>query len=158
MDSVFNVPPQLRVEATRSFQVMAVSLPFITVAAGMRGLLEAHQDFRTVGFMNSFTSVFDVPGALAGAALHTWSGCGYIGNRARTDWSLRALWLALRAKNAKFAPAEVSGPQFSGPCAQVWRMAYCFIIGPFLTYFDRFVIGTLLTVSAVTFLRWFPTT
>lgn len=152
VDSVFNVPSQLRVEATRSFQVMAVSLPFITVAAGMRGLLEAHQDFRAVGFMNSFTwsLMFLAPllvlpfthglvAAMLAIVLARIGACGLYG------------WLCVR-KMPSLKLRKPPGLSSAAPALKFggW-LTVSNIIGPFLTYFDRFVIGALLTVSAVTF-------
>jgi O-antigen/teichoic acid export membrane protein len=39
------VPPELRAEATAAFYLVALSVPFMVLTGGLRGLLEAHQEF-----------------------------------------------------------------------------------------------------------------
>lgn len=152
VDAVFNVPPQLRAEATRSFQIMALSLPFITVSAGMRGLLEAHQDFRTVGFMNSFTwSLMFLAPLLALPFSHSVIAAMVALVLARIGACILYGWLCFR----RMPTLRLTGLPGLASAAPALRfggwLTVSNIVGPFLTYFDRFVIGTLLTVSAVTF-------
>ncbi|MFT4037915.1 MAG: flippase [Thermomicrobiales bacterium] len=152
VDAVFKVPPELHLEAMRSFQIVAVTLPLITTSAGMRGILEAQQRFRAVGVMNSITwslmlvaplvtlpfgrSLVLAMAALLVSRLLTW--CVYLG---LCVIGMPALW-----------PPQMPRLRAAGPTLRFggW-LTVSNIIGPFLTYFDRFVIGALLSVGAVTY-------
>ena len=45
---LLNVPAELRVETTQAFYVLAASLPLVLMSSGLRGVLEAHQQFGAV--------------------------------------------------------------------------------------------------------------
>ena len=58
------VAPVLQVETLRSFQLLAASIPLVTVTSGLRGILEAHQRFRILNFIRIPTSIFSFAGPL----------------------------------------------------------------------------------------------
>src|SRR5688572_326185 len=43
--SVLNVSAELRPEASASFYLLALSLPLVVTSVGLRGIMEAHEDF-----------------------------------------------------------------------------------------------------------------
>lgn len=45
---LLNVPPELRQETTQAFYILSASLPIVFMSAGLRGVLEAHQHFGAV--------------------------------------------------------------------------------------------------------------
>lgn len=57
VDHVLKVPPVLRPESLSAFLVLAAALPFVLATVGLRGILEAHQDF-------GLATVLRLPGAL----------------------------------------------------------------------------------------------
>jgi O-antigen/teichoic acid export membrane protein len=61
---VLNVPEHLRREAILSFYILATSLPLVLMAAGMRGIMEAHQHFGMVNALRIPLSAFTFVGPL----------------------------------------------------------------------------------------------
>lgn len=152
VDSVFKIPADLHAESVRAFQIVALSLPFITVSAGLRGLLEAHQEFRTVGFMNSFTwSLMYLAPLLALPLSHSLITATLALLVARIAACSLYAWLCFKTLPG-LRSVRVPGLHAASPALRFggW-LTVSNVIGPFLTYFDRFVIGSLLAVSAVTF-------
>src|SRR6267142_974592 len=58
------VPMQLQPEALRSFYLLAISIPTVTVTSGLRGILEAQQRFRLLNLIRIPMSIFSVAGPL----------------------------------------------------------------------------------------------
>src|SRR5215472_17352890 len=59
-----NIPPELQAEALRSFYWLSLSIPLVTVTAGLRGVLEAQQRFRALTLIRMPMSVFSFVGPL----------------------------------------------------------------------------------------------
>jgi O-antigen/teichoic acid export membrane protein len=47
--TLLRVPPALRLETLQALRVIGVAIPLVTVTSGLRGVLEAKQEFRQVG-------------------------------------------------------------------------------------------------------------
>jgi O-antigen/teichoic acid export membrane protein len=146
------VAPVLQVETLRSFQLLAASIPLVTVTSGLRGILEAHQRFRILNFIRIPTSIFSFAGPLLvlpfshslvpvivvlmvgrilGALAHLLA-CFNVTPALRHNMGMR---------RSVVAPVM----KFGG-----W-MTVSNIIGPLMVYADRFLIGGLLSVSAVAY-------
>jgi O-antigen/teichoic acid export membrane protein len=146
------MPPALSSEAVTIFQLTGVSLPFTIGAIGLRGGLEGLQRFDVVGAIEaaSKSAVLIVPAF--GAAI---------------GWDLPAVGIALIVSQAAAFACYVYAcgrfvPGFSG----AWRfrreeagallrfgrwIAMTSVVGPLMMYLDRWVIGSMLGITAVAF-------
>jgi O-antigen/teichoic acid export membrane protein len=146
------VPPALQVETLRSFQLLAASIPLVTLTSGMRGILEAQQCFRILNFIRIPTSIFSFVGPLFvlpfSHSLVTVIIVLMIGRLLGALAHLLACFHAMPALSHNMSTRRsVVAPliKFGG-----W-MTVSNVIGPLMVYADRFLIGGLLSVSAVAY-------
>jgi O-antigen/teichoic acid export membrane protein len=149
---VLKVPEVLQPETLRAFYLLGLSIPLVIVTAGLRGLLEAHQRFKLVNFLRIPMGVFTfvgpllvlpfsnglvpvvgilVAGRFAGCMAHAWVCSGVVPElHRRISWQSSSVGPLLR---------------FGG-----W-MTVTNIIGPLMVTSDRFLIGALVSVTAVAY-------
>ena len=149
---VLSVPVALQGEAVEAFYILAVSIPVVIVTAGLVGLLEAHQRFDLIAIIRiplgilTFTAPlltvqYDPSIALATAALFLSRlfalGAYYlVASRVRTE-----LKHPQKPKRKLFSPLL----GFGG-----W-LTVTNIVGPLMTYLDRFLVGMILGLTAVAY-------
>lgn len=152
VDAVFKVPGSLREESIAAFRIMSCTLPFITMSAGLRGIFEAHQKFRTVGMMNSTTwSLMYLAPVLALPISHSLIAVMVALLLARVFTCAAYLWVSVRQiPGLRQMPLPVLGAATPAVKFGGW-LTVSNIAAPFLTTVDRFVIGSMLSVGAVTF-------
>jgi O-antigen/teichoic acid export membrane protein len=146
------VPLALQLETLRSFQLLAVSIPLVTVTSGLRGILEAQQRFRVLNFIRIPTSIFSFAGPLVVIPFsHSLIPVIVVLMLGRILGALAHLLAcfhampALRHNIAMHRSVVAPLIKFGG-----W-MTVSNVIGPFMVYADRFLIGGLLSVSAVAY-------
>jgi dTDP-4-dehydrorhamnose 3,5-epimerase len=146
------VPPALQLETLRSFQLLAASIPLVTVTSGLRGILEAQQRFRVLNFIRIPTSIFSFAGPLFvlpfSHSLVPIIVVLMIGRLLGALAHLLACFHALPALRHNMAMrCSVVAPliKFGG-----W-MTVSNVLGPLMVYADRFLIGALLSVGAVAY-------
>jgi O-antigen/teichoic acid export membrane protein len=149
---VLRIPPELQAESARAFQIFALAIPFAVHTAGLRGVLEATQSFGRVnalrlplalvtflGPMLSLPFSRTLPPAVAVLAV------GRV-----------AIWLMhVRACRDAFAPMRHVHP----PAARHLRalasvggwMTVSNVVSPLLYAADRFVVGAMLSMTAVAY-------
>jgi O-antigen/teichoic acid export membrane protein len=150
--SVLEIPPTLEPEALSSFYLLAASLPWVISTTGFLGVLEANQSF---GFVNALrvpmgllnylgplavipfsTSLPHVVMLLIAVRLVAWVGhllaCLRVLPALRRGIALE--WTRLRML------ARVGG----------W-MTVSNTVSPMMTHLDRFLVGALISMSAVTY-------
>jgi O-antigen/teichoic acid export membrane protein len=151
INSGLNVPPALRAESLDSFYLLALSLPLVVTAAGLRGLMEAHQHFGTVVALRAPLALFTfiaplavlpfssrlvpVVAVLVFGRLVTW-GAFLIVCLRRYEY-LRVVELRRRVVMPLL--------RFGG-----W-MTVSNIVSPLMAYLDRFFIGAILPLAAVAY-------
>jgi len=149
---VLKIPAELQAETVRGFHILALSVPIVTVTSGLRGVLEAQHRFRLLNVIRIPMSIFSfagpllalpfspslVPvisillaGRLLGLAAHVW-GCFRAMPTLRHTFVLRA----------SVVPSVL---RFSG-----W-LTVSNIVGPVMSYLDRFLIGSLLSVATLAY-------
>jgi O-antigen/teichoic acid export membrane protein len=149
---IIHIPPQNIAEAKMTFYILAVSLPFVIVTPSFRGVLEAAQRFDLVNAIKIPTNVliFILPlvGVLLGYGLN---GIMVLVNISRILALL--VWIVICFKvypvlrkrifleKGKLKPLL----SFGG-----WNTLSS-VIWPFLVSFDRFLIGAVRNVEAVSF-------
>jgi len=149
---VLNIPLPLQLETLQSLYVLAASIPVVIITTGLKGVLEAYQCFGLVNIvrvpMGIFMylgpllvlpvshSIFPVVTILAVARLITLLVHIYLCFKVVPE-----LRLQMRVKRESLKPLL----SFGG-----W-MTVTNIIGPVMVYLDRFLIGALVSITAVAY-------
>jgi O-antigen/teichoic acid export membrane protein len=146
------VPSALQLETLRSFQLLAVSIPLVTLTSGLRGILEAQQCFRVLNFIRIPTSIFSFVGPLCVlpfshslvmviVVLMIGRLLGALAHLVACFHTMPALRHNMAMRRSVVAPLIKFGS---------W-MTVSNVIGPLMVYADRFIIGGLVSVSAVAY-------
>lgn len=149
---VFHLPPELQADGRRSLYLIAASIPAVTLSAGLRGFLEAHQRFPAVSAVRIGMGLltFGAPLALLPysqrvttfvAALVLTRVLGLAVYFALSVSTMPALW-----HNRSLGVANAGGLLRLGG----W-MTVSNVVSPLMTYLDRFLIGAILSVGAVAY-------
>ncbi len=144
--------PGLEREAASAFRLMALGLPFVFSAGGLRGTLEAHQRFGLVNAiripgsaLNYAAPLFVLPFSHALPAVVAALICARV-----------AVWIAflvavLRVSGARYAPSDWSAAELRSLLRLGGWVSVSNVLGPLMTYLDRFFIGAATSLSAVTY-------
>lgn len=152
VESVLRIPPSLASDARVCLYLLAAAIPLVGLAKSFRGLVEAAQRFDLALAVHLPITSAAYLLAAAGAVL---------------GWSLPAVFgviiaARLAAIPGYYAAAKRALPGVSlRPAAHLDRLgeltsfagwaAVSTIVSPLLVYLDRFMIGALLSMTAVTF-------
>jgi O-antigen/teichoic acid export membrane protein len=146
------VPGGLQTETLHSFYILAASIPLVIVTAGLRGLLEAHQRFGLTNVLRVPIGAFTFLGpllvlplshslvpVLAVLFLGRFVGCaGFMWASLSAIPSLRR---GFRLESSFVRPLL----RFGG-----W-MTVTNLVSPLMVTLDRFLIGAMLSIAAVTY-------
>lgn len=149
---LLKIPQALQQETLHGFYLLAVSIPIVTVTAGFRGILEALQRFRLVNLIKIPTSVLSfVTPLLVFPFSHglvpviaVLIGGRFIGCLAHA-WACLAALPMLRTGGSFDRALVIPLLRFGS-----W-MTVNNLLGPLLSYIDRFLVGALLSVTAVAY-------
>lgn len=152
VDHVLRIPDNLKVETVHALYLLAISVPIVTSTSGFRGVLEALQRFDTVNKVRIPMAISVFLGPLLVIPFSrslVWIFAFLVAGRlfawvAYVLATLRAL-PGLRGDLTFQTSGLKAAFQFGG-----WITAGNLIV-PVLVYVDRFVIGALLSLSAVAF-------
>lgn len=149
---VFDLPRQLRGEAAEAFRFLSLSLPFVVTTSGLRGVLEARQQF---GLVNAVRLPLGILMFIAPLAVlpysHELPAVVLVLVLVRV-----AAWLAHLVLCLHSMPALLTGFSFSAAVVGAllrlgtW-ITVSNVVGPLMVYFDRFMIGAMLSVAAVAY-------
>jgi O-antigen/teichoic acid export membrane protein len=146
------VPGALQAETLHSFYILAGTIPLVIVTAGLRGLLEAHQCFALTNILRVPIGVFTFLGplfvlpfshslvpVLAILFLGRFAGCGCF------------LWASLRSVPSLRHGLKLNS-SFVRPLLRFgsW-MTVTNLVSPLMVTLDRFLIGGMLSIAAVTY-------
>ena len=143
-------------EAGRAARAMAWAMPFVVLTSGLRGALEAKGAFRPINLIRIATGALTFVVPLAVVRLG-WNDLGTIA------WALALLRAIGCALHAVCVARVLPGALRPGPLdLAVLRRLLGFggwltvsnLVGPLMSYLDRFVIGVVLSLSAV---AWYVT-
>jgi O-antigen/teichoic acid export membrane protein len=151
VERVLNTPPELQAEAVAAFRLLCLAAPLVVVNAALWGALAAYQRFRAANLVSIPVSTFYYLGpVLVLAVWQSLVGVILVLLAARLANTIAYLWLARRDLPG-LGPAL---PRLAlvGPLVRMggW-MSASGILTQALLYADRFLIGALLTLSAVAF-------
>ncbi len=147
-----NVPGALQRETVQSFRLLALSIPVVICTVGLRGLLEAHQRFGLINSLRIPMGVFTFAGPLLALPFSRslvpvvsilFAG-RLMGCAAHLVLCLRVA-PELRDRIAWHRPAAGPLLRFGG-----W-MTVTNVIGPLMVTLDRFLIGALVSLTAVAY-------
>ena len=146
------VPEALQSEVVSSFRLLGFSVPAVILTAGLRGLLEAHQLFKLVNALRIPVGVFTFVGPLLvmpfSRSLVPVVGILVAG---RLIGCLAHLLICFRVVPELRQRVAWHGPS-AGPLLRFggW-MTVTNIVGPVMVTLDRFIIGALVSVTAVAY-------
>ncbi|WP_439551389.1 flippase [Falsiroseomonas sp.] len=151
VSGLLNTPPALQAEATTAFRLLCAAAPLVVVNAALWGTLAAHQRFREANLVTIPVAIFYYLGPVL--VLMVWQSLvGVI-------LALLLCRLANTVCYAWLARKDLPGlrptwPRWSlvGPLVRMggW-MSASGILTQALLYADRFLVGALLTLTAVAF-------
>ena len=149
---VLKIPPELERETLSAFYLLAISIPIVIGSTGMRGVLEAYQRFDLVNAVRIPVGILTFLGPLAVLAfsknlvpivtvlvitrLISW--CVYALMCFQIEPALRH---SIQIRRSLVRPLI----SFGG-----W-MTVSNIVGPIMVYMDRFLIGAVVSISAVAY-------
>jgi O-antigen/teichoic acid export membrane protein len=150
--SVLKVPSALQAETLRCIPWLAASVPFVTVTSGLRGVLEAQQNFAIVNALRAGMGFFNYLGPLS-MLLFSHSLFPVVVTLAlgRIAACLFHFWAC-----NKYVPVFTYNIAWNGESFRdlagfgSWITISNFIT-PVMVYLDRFVIGALVSISAVAY-------
>ena len=151
VEHVLNIPPKLHEETKTTFYILAFSIPVILVSGSFRGVLEAAQRFDFVNTVKIPVSVLTFIIPLIGVYLKfSLSNIVFLLFMVRLIALVIFVIINLRLipQLKKFVASFAFFPRlfaFGG-----W-ITISNIVGPLLVYLDRFFIGSLLSMAAVTY-------
>lgn len=149
---VLKLPEGLQADAAAGLQALAWCLPFVTLTAALRGMLEARQRF---GWVNGLrvplgALTFLVPVAVTAYTPDLFALCLALA-------VLRGLggvahWLVCaKLYPALMRPGAPSRQGFAEMFGYGMWLTVSNVVGPLMVYLDRFVIGALVSVAAVAY-------
>lgn len=150
--NIFNVSKNLRQETTSIFYILALAIPIVTTMTGLRGLLEAHQKFAIINIMKVFLGMFTFLGPLL-VLIFTNSLFWIIVFLLFIRIIIWILYL-LQCLNVQKGIRNEIKVDFKSitPVLKfsIW-ITLGNIIAPIILYSDRFLIGALISVVAITY-------
>lgn len=150
--TVFEITKGLQIETLKTFYVLTISIPIVTTSAGMRGTLEAYQKFGIINIIRTFLGVFSflVPLLCLIFTKNLFYVVIFLVVIRIMVWMLYLIQCFNINKDIKrkiYFEAKLIKPIFrlSG-----WMSVSNFIV-PLIVYLDRFLIGALVSATAITY-------
>jgi O-antigen/teichoic acid export membrane protein len=149
---VIKVPAGLQPEAGRCVALLAVSIPFVISGAGLRGVLEAQQQFGAINVANVLMGSFTFIGPLLVLPVSR----GLVPAVAVLLAGRVAMWVVCLTLCLRSLPALREGIVLQGAAVRPllhlggW-MTVTNIVGPLMVSLDRVLIGVRISVGAVAY-------
>ena len=149
---VLNVPPALQGEGVTSFVIASVCIPVVIVTAAVMGILEAYQKFAVITLVRIPLGIMTYLGPLI-SLLFTRSLVGATSVLAVTRVVAMIAYFAcvLRVIPELRHPVKAARGYVGKLFSFGGWITVSNIIGPLMTYMDRFFVGSILTMTAVTY-------
>jgi len=150
VNRVLKIPPSLIGETKVTFFILAASLPVVLATNALRGVLEAGQRFDLVNYVKAPAniSVFLLPAIALALGLHL-PGIVLLLILARLAATLAYLVLCFKVFPALARTFLFEYWMLRPMLTYGGWLTVSNIVAPVLTYMDRFVIGTLVSIAAV---------
>ena len=152
IEQMLSTPAELIEETYPVFALVALSIPIVIYTTGVRAVLEAYEQFRLLAMISAPAGIMNyiIPFALLWFTrrLDIIVGALLIN---RLVFLFIHLWACIRV-----VPNLKDGQAFNRPTMKMlirfggW-LTISNIIGPLMTYMDRFIVGSMVSLSAVTY-------
>lgn len=149
---VFKMPGQLRPETLQAFYILSASIPIVILSSGFVGILTAYQRFDLInavrtplGLSNFIVPLLVLPFSTSLVPITLLLAVSRLASCVAQYWLCMRVMPSLRMEK-RFMPGAVK-PLFS---FGGW-MTISNIVGPLMLYLDRFVIGAVISVTAVAY-------
>jgi O-antigen/teichoic acid export membrane protein len=153
--ALLQTPPALAAEAVSAFRVLAFGLPLVFVSSGLTGLLMALQRFDVLTLVRLPLSLVTTLGPLLVLLVSpSLVGISLLMLLARALAVAAFAWRLGRLDRAWLRPLAPRAALSRQLLGQGGWMTVSNVIGPLLTYLDRFFVGALLGTAAV---AWYVT-
>jgi len=149
---VLNIPEALYAETLKAFYLLALSIPVVITTTGLRGILESYQHFGLINAIRIPMGIFIFVGPLL---VLPFSNSLYPVVAILVAGRVVA-WLAHLFFCLQVVPELRNGIVFKSNLVKPilsfgsW-MTISNIVGPFMVYMDRFVIGAVLSITEVAY-------
>jgi O-antigen/teichoic acid export membrane protein len=149
---VLNVPEELHSETLWVFYLLALSVPFVISTAGLRGALEAHQRFDLIAAVRIPMGIF----VFLGPLLVLYFSQNLVPVVSVLVVGRMLAWLVHLLLCFRAVPALSKGISLQRTAIRPllsfgsWTTLFN-VISPLIVYSDRFMIGALISVTAVTY-------
>jgi len=151
VERILNIPPELVREAKFTFYLLALSIPVVLISGSFRGVLEAAQRFELVNAVKCPTSILTFLLPLVGLLLgFRLPGIVTLILVARFGALLTFFVMDLRIF-PRLRKYSGSFTFFARLFSYGGWVTVTNIVGPVLAYLDRFLIGSILSITAVTY-------
>jgi len=151
VEHILKIPPELVGEAKFTFYLLALSIPVVLISGSFRGVLEAAQRFELVNAVKCPTSILTFLLPLVGLLLgFHLPGIIALLLIARFGALLTFVVMDLRIF-PRLRKYSGSFTFFARLFAYGGWITVTNIVGPILKYLDRFLIGSILSIAAVTY-------
>jgi O-antigen/teichoic acid export membrane protein len=152
VSDVFIISEYLQQESLSTFYLLSISIPIVTTTAGLRGVLEAYQDFGVINVIRILLGVLTFLGPLVSLIFINsmfWIVIVLIVIRI-------GVWILYLLQCFKINPAINKEIKFSpGLISPILKLGgwitVANLIAPFMIFSDRFLIGALVSATAVTY-------
>ncbi len=150
VDRFLKISPALTGEAKASFIILAAALPIVIAGNGFRGTLEAAQRFDLVNYVKvpANVSILLLPALAIPLGLRL-PGVVLLLGLARLASGLAYLICCFRLFPALLTDFSFDSKLLRSLFSYGGWVTVSNVVGPFLTYMDRFFVGSLLSVTAV---------
>lgn len=152
VNDFFKVTKELKNESIHAFYALVISIPIVTTTAGLRGVLEAYQKFGIINILRTFLGGFTFITPLICLIFTNnllWIVISLIILRIFI-WVLYFLNCLKVNSNLK-SKVAFNSALFKDVIKLSGWITVSNIIGPLFIYLDRFFIGALISVSAITY-------
>jgi O-antigen/teichoic acid export membrane protein len=150
--NVFRISPSIHQEITNTFYILAFSIPIVSTTAGLRGVLEAHQKFGVINIIRVILGIFTFLGPLLVLLLTNslfWIVTFLIVLRF-IIWILY-FFQCFRVNKAIRNEIKVNFKAIMPVLRFSMWITLANVVGPIIIYSDRFLIGALISASAITY-------
>lgn len=153
VSGLFNIPSQLEQESLNTVRILSVIIPLVTSTTGLRGYLQAYQRFDLVNYIRIPFGAYVFVGPLVVASVFT-TNLAFIGITLAVGRFI--VWFCYLLACRHISPELTSAFEFRrkiiGPLVSYggW-MTVSNIVGPLMVYFDRFIVGGIISTAAVAY-------
>lgn len=152
VESALRIPVELRGEALRLVAILAATLPVVTGTAALTGVLAAQQRFGSLNAVRVPLGVLTYAAPVAVLPFSSSLVAAGLALAAVRGVALLAYLLMCLAKTPGLRDRIVMRRDLVRPILSFgsW-MTVTAVVGPFMVYFDRFLIGALLSMAMVAY-------